>query len=72
MHVATPIDSSVAADLAIVAEAQRLYRQFHVRCFWSYRPDVVITADKVAWVRAGLRRHGGMAGWRAAQKLGPR
>lgn len=63
---------SIAPSASVVAEAQRLYRLYHARCFWSYRPELVITPDRVEWVRNGLRRHGGMAGWRAAQRLAPR
>jgi hypothetical protein len=63
---------SVETTPSAVAEAQRLYREFHARCFWSYRPDLLITPERVPWVRAGLRRHGGMAGWRAAEQLASR
>ena len=52
-----------------VLQAQELYRKFHARCFWSYRADLKITPAKITWVRDGLRRHGGMAGWRAAERL---
>lgn len=55
---------------SVIVDAQQLYREFHARCFWSYRPDLEITPRQVAWIRDGLRRHGGMAGWRAAQRLG--
>ncbi len=52
-----------------VQEAQKLYREFHARCFWSFDPHLVVTADKINWVRRGLRHHGGMRGWKAAQRL---
>ena len=66
------MDVSAATDPspAVTQEAQRLFREFHALCFWSHRPDLEITPDRVAWVREQLRRNGGMKGWRAAQRLG--
>lgn len=64
-------DMIIERSEGAVLQAQELYRKFHARCFWSYRADLEITAAKITWVRDGLRRHGGMAGWRAAQQLRP-
>jgi hypothetical protein len=62
---------AVDAQPTKVDEAQRLFREYHARCFWSYQPDSVITEEKIEWVREGLRRHGGMPGWNAAKTLNP-
>jgi len=52
-----------------VREARKLFRTNYHTCFWSARPDLVIRANDVAWVAAGLRKHGGRAQWLAAARL---
>lgn len=52
-----------------IAEAQRAYRDFHAQCFWSYRPDLVITEDDIPFVVRELRRNGGHKGYKIAAEL---
>lgn len=52
-----------------VREARRAYRRFYPRCFWSYAPDLKITAAEVPWVAEQLRRHGGREAWLVAARL---
>jgi hypothetical protein len=52
-----------------VREARRAYRTYYASCFWSYRADLVITRDDVAWVAEQLRKHGDRAAWLMAAKL---
>ena len=49
--------------------ARKAYREFYALCFWSYREDAEITEDKIAFVIRGLRKHGGLAGYRIAAEL---
>jgi hypothetical protein len=58
-----------AGQIARLAEAQRAYREFHVECFWSFDPNLVITLDRIGWVIEQLRRNGNAAAWSAAASL---
>jgi hypothetical protein len=49
--------------------AKKAFREFYAQCFWSYREDAEITADKIAFVIRGLREHGGLAGYQIAAEL---
>jgi hypothetical protein len=49
--------------------ANRLYREFHTRCFWHSPHDLVITEDLIPFVAKGLRMHGGRRGFLLAGKL---
>jgi hypothetical protein len=63
------LDPETARAMVRVREARRAFRDFHTACFWSYRDDLVITAELVPWVAAQLRKNGGMTAWRVAEKL---
>jgi hypothetical protein len=52
--------------------ANRLYREFHTRCFWHSPRDLVITADLLPFVVKGLRTHGGRRGFMLAGQLQPK
>lgn len=52
--------------------ANRLYRQYHTRCFWHSPRDLVITEDLIPFVVKGLRTHGGRRGFILAGKLQPK
>ncbi len=51
--------------------ANRLYREYHTRCFWHCRPDLVITEELIPFVVKGLRTCGGRRGFILASKLLP-
>jgi hypothetical protein len=67
-RVLTPTE---ARAMVRVREAGRAYRRFHAQCFWSYAPDLRITATDVPWVAEQLRRHGGREAWDVAARLCP-
>lgn len=52
--------------------ADRLYREYHARCFWHSPRDLVITEDLIPFVAKGLRTHGGRRGFIMARLLEPR
>ena len=58
-----------ARAMVRVREARRAYRRFHVRCFWSYRADLVITQADVPWVAEQLMTHGNREAWLIGAKL---
>ncbi len=58
-----------ARAMVRVREARRAYRRFHTRCFWSYRPGLVITESDVPWVAEQLMKHGGRDAWHVGVKL---
>ena len=63
------LDPDTARAMVRVREARRAYRTYYASCFWSYRADLVITRDDVAWVAEQLRKHGDRAAWLMAAKL---
>ncbi|MCZ8205994.1 hypothetical protein [Gemmatimonas sp.] len=63
------LDPDAARDMVRVREARRAFRTYYASCFWSYRPDLIITRDDVAWVAEQLRKHGDRAAWLMAAKL---
>jgi hypothetical protein len=60
-----------ARTMVAVREARRAYRKFHAQCFWSYAPDLRISAPDVPWVAQQLRKHGGWEAWDVAARLCP-
>ena len=63
------LDADTARAMVKVREARRAFRRFRSQCFWSYRPDVVITAGDVPWVAEQLMKHGNRAAWETAARL---
>lgn len=63
------LDPETARAMVRVREARRAYRRFRTLCFWSYRPDLVITAEDVPWVAEQLMRHGNREAWRVGARL---
>ena len=63
------LDHATARDMVRVREARRAFRRFHTSCFWSYRADLVITRDDVAWVADQLMKHGNREAWRIGSRL---
>jgi hypothetical protein len=51
--------------------ANRLYREFHTRCFWHAPRDLVITEELIPFVVKGLRADGGRRGFILSGKLRP-
>jgi hypothetical protein len=49
--------------------ARKAFKEFYTMCFWSYRPDLEITEDKIPFIIRGLREQGGHAGYRVAAEL---
>jgi hypothetical protein len=63
------LDPETARAMVRVREARRAFRQFRTMCFWSYRPDVEIGIDDVAWVAEQLMKHGNREAWQVGAKL---
>jgi len=63
------LDPQTAREMVRVREARRAYRNYHTTCFWSYRPDLRISAADVPWVAEQLRKHGDREAWLIAAKL---
>lgn len=64
------LSSEQAREMVRIREARRAYRRFYHQCFWSFAPDLIITADEIPWVIEQLRKNGGRTAWEAAAKLG--
>lgn len=63
------LDTKTAQTMVRLREARRAYRRFHASCFWSYAPDLKISAADIPWVAEQLRKHGGREAWLIAAKL---
>ena len=63
------LDADTARTMVRVREARRAFREFRSTCFWSYRPDLIIGLDDVAWVAEQLMKHGNREAWRVGAKL---
>jgi hypothetical protein len=50
-------------------QAQQLFREFYVRCFWHWKPDLVITESMIPALVRGLCTYGGRKGMLAAAQL---
>lgn len=63
------LDPDTAREMVRIREARRAFRRFHALCFWSYRPDLEIGKDDVAWVAEQLMKHGNREAWEVGVKL---
>ena len=63
------LDADTARSMVRVREARRAFRRFRTSCFWSYRPDLTITADDVPRVAEQLMKHGNREAWRVGARL---
>ena len=63
------LDAATARDMVRVREARRAYRRYRTMCFWSYRPDLKIARDDIAWVAEQLMTHGNRDAWNAGARL---
>ena len=63
------LDHATAQEMVRVREARRAFHRFRTSCFWSYRSDLVITRDDVAWVADQLMKHGNREAWRVGSRL---
>lgn len=63
------LDPQTARAMVRIREARRAYRRFYTECFWSYRPDLAIMADDVAWVAEQLKKHGSRTAWDVGTRL---
>ncbi len=63
------LDPETARAMVRVREARRAFRRFRAICFWSFRPDLVIGSDDVAWVAEQLMKHGNREAWMVGAKL---
>jgi hypothetical protein len=63
------LDPDTARAMVRVREARRAFRRYRTMCFWSYRPDLVIRAEDVAWVGEQLMKHGDREAWRIGARL---
>ena len=63
------LDRATARKMVRVREARRAYRRFRTSCFWSYKADLLITREDVAWVAEQLMKHGNRDAWRVGSRL---
>ena len=52
-----------------VRDARRAYRMYYAQCFWSYDPNLRISATDIPWVAERLGKYGGRKTWEVRAKL---
>jgi hypothetical protein len=57
----TPVPSPALTPAERLDLAQRLYREYHARCFWHSTRDLVIAQELILFVVKGLHTHGSPA-----------
>jgi len=62
----TPLTLDARLELA-----NRLYREYHTRCFWHCPQELVITENLIPLVVNGLKKHGGRRGFVLSESLLP-
>ncbi len=63
------LSSDTARNMVSVREARRAYHRFYAQCFWSYAPDLKITAADIPFVVEQLMKHGGREAWKAGARI---
>lgn len=63
------LDPEEARAMVKIREARKAYRKFHAQCFWSYQPDLRISAQDIPWVADQLMKQGGREAWQTGAKL---
>lgn len=63
------LDQATAREMVRVREARRAFRRFRASCFWSYKADLLVSRDDVAWVAEQLMKHGNREAWRVGSRL---
>lgn len=63
------LDKRTASNMVRLREAQRAFKKFYARCFWSYDPNYHIGYDDITWVAKTLMKHGGHQAWKVAERL---
>lgn len=58
-----------ARKMVAVREARRAFREFHTQCFWSYRQNLEIRAEDIAWVAGELMKNGNREAWLKGKSL---
>jgi hypothetical protein len=67
--VSTPEHPDALTPAQRLELANRLFREYHARCFWHCPPDLVITEVLIPLVANGLRMHGGRQGFILSAEL---
>jgi uncharacterized protein YceH (UPF0502 family) len=63
------LDTVTAREMVRVREARRAFRRYHTMCFWSYRADLKIAREDVAWVAEQLMKQGNREAWNVGVRL---
>ena len=63
------LSTAQARQMVAVRLARSAFRRFRILCFWSYGPDLRITAENAGWVAEQLRRNGNRAAWQIAGRI---
>ena len=65
------LEPTVARKMVRTREAKRAYAKFHALCFWSFDPNLSISASDIPWLVGQLRKNGNREAWNVADRLCP-
>ncbi|MCC6221403.1 MAG: hypothetical protein IT291_09210 [Deltaproteobacteria bacterium] len=63
------LSTTQAQSMVRLREAKRAFKKFRTACFWSYDPNLKITAADIHWIAEQLRKHGNRQAWEIAERL---
>ena len=63
------LSSETAKIMVKVRMAKRAFKEYYSSCFWSFDPELEITAKDIKWVAEQLMKNGNQAAWRTGRKL---
>ena len=63
------LSADQARQMVRLREAQRAYKKYHARCFWSYDPECKIGPEDIGWVSEQLMKNGDRELWLCGAKL---
>ena len=53
----------------LLGRAQQIFIDYHARCFWHLKKDLVINSSHIPMIQAGLRKFAGLEGMRLADEI---
>ena len=63
------LTSAQSQQMLKVREARRAFKRFKTLCFWSYDPDLRISAADIPWVVEMLMKNGNRESWEMAERI---
>ncbi|NJK92726.1 MAG: hypothetical protein HC904_13415 [Blastochloris sp.] len=63
------LDPAQARRMVALREARKAYREHHLDCFWSYKPEHLVRYHDIPWVIDGLMCEGNRLIFEKARRI---